>query len=70
MASSMELELDQSFDKLVTTVLPTTKRDFGAVVRHLRPPPYPHAIDRALTEKGKALFLSDEVGCSKCQRDL
>jgi mono/diheme cytochrome c family protein len=66
MASSMELELDQSFDKLVTSVLPTIKKDFEAVVRHLRPPPYPYAIDTALAEKGKALFHSEDIGCSRC----
>jgi hypothetical protein len=66
MASSMELELDQSFDKLVASVLPKIKRDFGAVLRHLRPPPYPHAIDLALAEKGRELFLSEEVGCYRC----
>ena len=66
MASSMELELDQSFDKLVTSVLPTIKRDFETVIRHLRPPRYPYAIDHALAAKGKALFYADEIGCAKC----
>lgn len=66
MASSMELELDQSFDKLVTSVLPTIKRDFETVIRHLRPPRYPYAVDPALAAKGKALFYADAVGCWKC----
>ena len=66
MASSMELELDQSFDKLVTSVLPTIKRDFETVIRHLRPPRYPYAIDQALAAKGKALFYAGEIGCAKC----
>ncbi len=66
MASSMELELDQSFDKLVSSVLPTIKRDFEAVIRHLRPPRYPYAIDHALAAKGKTLFYADEIGCAKC----
>jgi hypothetical protein len=66
MASSMELELDQSFDKLVDSVLPTIKRDFEEVIRHLRPPRYPFAIDRALAEEGRAIFYSHDIGCSKC----
>jgi hypothetical protein len=47
-------------------VIPEIKREFEDVVRHLRPPPYPYEIDRELAEKGKALFYSDAVGCSKC----
>ncbi len=35
-------------------------------MRHLRPPPYPYAIDRELAERGKALFYSDAIGCAKC----
>jgi mono/diheme cytochrome c family protein len=66
MASSMELELDQSFDKLVNAVLPTIKRDFETVINHLRPPPYPYPIDRALADQGKALFYSDAIGCFRC----
>ncbi len=66
MASSMELELDQSFEKLVTSVLPTIKRDFDTVIRHLRPPKYPYPIDRRLAEKGKTLFYAEEIGCYKC----
>ena len=66
MASSMELELDQSFEKLVTSVIPTITRDFEMVVRHLRPPSYPYAIDHTLAEKGKALFYSDGIRCYKC----
>jgi RoxA-like, cytochrome c-like len=66
MASSMELELDNSFDKLVTSVLPRIKLDFQAVVEHLRPPKYPYSIDRSLAEEGRALFYSDEVGCYRC----
>jgi len=66
MASSMELELDQSFEKLVTSVLPTIKRDFEMVIRHLRAPRYPYAIDHSLAENGKALFYSEDIGCYKC----
>ena len=66
MASSMELALDQSFDKLVTSVLPTIKDDFKNVIQHIRPPRYPHAIDPILAAKGKTLFNSDKIGCYKC----
>src|SRR5262249_3501374 len=66
MASSMELELDQSFDRVVALVVPTIKRDFETGIRHLRPPRYPDAIDDALAAKGKALFYADEIGCAKC----
>lgn len=66
MASSMELELDQSFEKLMTSVIPTIQRDFETVIRHLRPPRYPYAIDTALAAKGKTLFYADEIGCAKC----
>ncbi|HXT70108.1 MAG TPA: hypothetical protein VN700_10160 [Vicinamibacterales bacterium] len=66
MASSMELEKDRPFDALVGIVIPEIKREFADVVRHLQPPPYPYPIDRELAEKGKTLFYSDAVGCSKC----
>jgi processive rubber oxygenase RoxA-like protein len=66
MASSMELEKDRSFDALVTTVIPRIKEEFDSVVRHLRPPPYPYEIDRALAEKGRELFYSKSMGCSRC----
>jgi hypothetical protein len=66
MASSMELELDQSFDKLVTSVLPLIKQDFQNVIEHLRPPKYPYPIDLALAEKGRELFYSDAIGCDRC----
>ena len=66
MASSMELEKDRPFDALVDIVIPEIKREFEDVVRHLRPPPYPYAIDRALADRGKALFESDAIGCAKC----
>ena len=66
MASSMELEKDRSFDTLTAVVLPKIKDEFETVVRYLRPPPYPYAIDRALAERGRALFYSAEVGCSRC----
>jgi hypothetical protein len=66
MASSMELEKDRPFDALVDIVIPGIKREFEDVVRHLRPPPYPYAIDRALAERGRALFESDAIGCSTC----
>ena len=51
---------------LVTSVIPTIKRDFDTVIRHLRPPRYPYAIDTALAAKGKRLFYADEIGCAKC----
>lgn len=66
MASSMELEKDRPFDALVQTVIPTIKQEFDSVVSHLRPPPYPYAIDRALAEKGRQLFYSKEMRCSRC----
>ena len=66
MASSMELEKDRSFDALVGIVMPRIKQEFDEVIRHLRPPPYPYAIDRALAERGKTLFYSESVGCARC----
>jgi hypothetical protein len=66
MASSMELEKDRPFDALVGEVIPIIKEEFTSVVRHLRPPRYPYAIDRALAEQGRALFYSSRVGCSRC----
>ena len=66
MASSMELEKDRSFDALVDVVIPRIKEEFDAVVRHLRPPPYPYDIDRDLAERGRALFYSKTMGCAKC----
>ena len=66
MASSMELEKDRPFDALVEHVIPLIKQEFDAVIRHLRPPPYPYAIDRALAERGRQLFYSREIGCSGC----
>ena len=66
MASSMELEKDQGFDALVDVVIPTIKEEFESVVRHLKPPPYPYEIDRALAERGRALFESRAVGCAGC----
>lgn len=66
MASSMELEKDRPFDALVDVVMPRIKAEFDAVIRHLRPPPYPYAIDRGLAERGKSLFYSEAMGCSRC----
>jgi mono/diheme cytochrome c family protein len=66
MASSMELEKDRSFDSLVASVIPRIKQEFDTVIRHLRPPPYPYAIDRQLAERGRALFNSRAVGCAGC----
>jgi mono/diheme cytochrome c family protein len=66
MASSMELELDTPFDKLVSSVIPAIRKDFQDVVRHLRPPPYPYPIDEALAARGKALFHDAELGCARC----
>ena len=66
MASSMELEKDRGFDALVEVVIPRIKEEFESVIRDLRPPPYPYDIDRALAERGRALFNSREVGCAGC----
>ena len=66
MASSMELEKDRPFDALVSQVIPTIKQEFDSVIRHLRPPPYPYAIDAALAARGRQLFYSPDVGCSRC----
>jgi hypothetical protein len=66
MASSMELKLDRSFDSLAKSVIPQIKADFQNVIQYLRPPHYPYSVDRQLAGRGKALFYSDEVGCSKC----
>ncbi|MEP6916628.1 MAG: hypothetical protein ABJC89_13335 [Acidobacteriota bacterium] len=66
MASSMELEKDRPFDALVRSVLPAIKQEFDGVIRHLRPPPYPYEIDRELAARGKALFSSKEMRCSRC----
>jgi hypothetical protein len=66
MASSMELEKDRPFDALVDHVIPRIKNEFDNVIRHLRPPPYPYAIDRDLAQRGRQLFYSMRVGCSQC----
>jgi hypothetical protein len=66
MASSMELEKDRSFDALVETVIPRIKHQFDSLIRHLRPPRYPYAIDMALAERGRTLFNSRAVGCAGC----
>jgi hypothetical protein len=66
MASSMELEKDRPFDGLVQVVVPTIKEEFEAVIRHLRPPRYPYAIDEELAARGRQLFNSTGMGCSRC----
>jgi hypothetical protein len=66
MASSMELEKDRPFDALVESVIPRIKEEFESVIRHLRPPRYPYEIDAALAARGKELFYSKEIGCSRC----
>ena len=66
MASSMELEKDRPFDALVQTVIPTIKQEFDSVITHLQPPRYPYEIDTALAEKGRQLFYSKELRCSRC----
>jgi hypothetical protein len=66
MASSMELEKDRPFAALIAQVIPDIKQQFDDVVRHLRAPKYPYAIDRELAERGRALFESDAVGCAHC----
>ena len=66
MASSMELEKDRSFDDLMGEVIPKIKEEFSAVIQHLRPPRYPYPIDAALAARGRELFYSAEIGCSRC----
>jgi hypothetical protein len=66
MSSSMELEKDRPFDALVTTVVPKIKTEFDSVIRHLRPPRYPYAIDTVLAERGRRLFESSDIGCYRC----
>ena len=66
MASSMELEKDRSFDALVEHVIPTIKGEFDSVIRHLRPPLYPYAIDPKLAARGRELFYSPRIGCHRC----
>ncbi len=66
MATSMELAKDRPFDALVASVIPRIKQEFDTVIRHLRPPPYPYAIDRDLAERGRALFNSRAIGCASC----
>jgi hypothetical protein len=66
MASSMELEKDRSFDALATIVVPKIKAEFESVVRHLRPPRYPYAIDATLAAEGRTLFYSQDIGCHRC----
>ena len=69
MASSMELEKDRPFEALVTTVIPAIKYEFDSVIAHLRPPRYPYPIDTALAERGRQLFDSTELRCSRCHGD-
>jgi hypothetical protein len=66
MASSMELEKDRPFDALIKVVVPRIESEFESVVRHLRPPRYPYEIDQALAARGRELFYSKEMGCSRC----
>jgi hypothetical protein len=66
MASSMELEKDRPFDALTEVVVPRIKQEFESVIRHLRPPRYPYEIDGALAARGRELFDSPDVGCSRC----
>ncbi len=66
MASSMELEKDRTFDALVEIVIPRIKEEFESVLRHMKPPPYPYDIDRALAERGRTLFNSRALRCAEC----
>ena len=66
MASSMELEKDRPFDALTDVVVPKIKQEFDSVIRHLRSPRYPYEIDQALAARGRELFYSQEMGCSRC----
>jgi len=62
----MELEKDRPFDALSKVVVPIIKDEFDSVIRYLRPPRYPYAIDAALAGQGRALFNSREIGCAGC----
>jgi processive rubber oxygenase RoxA-like protein len=66
MASSMELEKDRPFDALIQVVVPRIKTEFESVIQYLRPPAYPYEIDQALAARGRDLFYSASVGCSRC----
>ena len=68
MASSMELEKDRSFDALVDIGHPArSSRSSTSVVRHLRPPPYPYAIDRdAGGARAARCSTRSEIGCAQC----
>ena len=70
MASSMELEKDRPFDALVDSVLPKIKEEFDSVIRHLRPPPYPYAIDAALAARGQGPLLLAGDGLRALPRRL
>ncbi len=66
MSTTMELKKGRSFDEIERHVLPRIKKQFDEVVQHLRPPRYPHSIDRALAAEGKRLFYSSQMGCHTC----
>jgi hypothetical protein len=66
MASSMELEKDRPFQELVDHVIPVIKQEFESVIRHLRPPRYPYDVDPELAARGRTLFYSRSIGCSRC----
>ena len=66
LASSMELEKDQTFAALADTVIPQIEKDFASVIQHLRPPRYPYPINRELASEGRALFHSPRLRCSQC----
>src|SRR4030095_7589914 len=53
MASSMELEKERPLDALVLDVIPTIKGEFASVIRHLRAPRYPYAIDWTMAGRGR-----------------
>lgn len=66
MSTTMELKKGRSFDEIERYVLRRIKKQFDDVVQHLRPPRYPHFIDRALAAQGKKLFYSAQLGCHTC----
>ena len=66
LASSMELALDRSFDHLMVRVIPSIRTNFESLIQHLRPPKYPYAIDQKLALRGRSLFYSQEIGCTRC----
>ena len=66
MASSMELPKGRTFTDLRQIAIPTIIKQFESVIAQIRPPTYPDHINSELAQKGKQLFYSKQIGCSKC----